>query len=67
MDTRDLKIARLEREQKRLVRTIADLNDNLDMLLPYTNVDAIPEKDMIVFMQRQKNVVTVMSGIIYGV
>ena len=67
MDTRDLKIARLEREQKRLVRTIADLNDNLDMLLPYTNVDAIPEKDMIVFLQRQKNVVTVMSGIIYGV
>jgi len=67
MDTRDLKIARLEREQKRLVRTVADLNDNLDMLLPYTNVDAIPEKDMVVFLQRQKNVVTVMSGIIYGV
>jgi hypothetical protein len=66
MDTRDLKIARLEREQKKLIATIGDLLDSIKLLLPSTDVEAIPRKDLVVFLQNQKKAVLTLSAILEG-
>lgn len=66
MDTRDLKIARLEREQKRLVGAMGLMLDSIKILVPYCEVDMIPRKELIVFLQNQKTAVTVLGAILEG-
>lgn len=66
MDTKDLKIARLEREQKKLVSTMGLMLDSIKILVPYTEVDLIPRKELIVFLQNQKTAVLVLGAILEG-
>lgn len=66
MDANQLKIARLEREQKKIMATIGDLLDSIKLLLPYTDVEAIPRKDLVVFLQNQKTAVLTLGAILHG-
>lgn len=66
MDSKDLKIARLEREQKKLIGTIGNLLDSIKLLLPCTDVDSIPRKDLITFLQNQKTAVLTLGAILEG-
>ncbi len=66
MDAKDLKIARLEREQKKLVSTLGIMLDSIKILVPYCDVDAIPRKELITFLQNQKTAVLVLGAILEG-
>jgi hypothetical protein len=66
MDAKDLKIARLEREQKKLVSTLGIMLDSIKILVPYCDVDRIPRKELIVFLQNQKTAVLVLGAILEG-
>lgn len=66
MDTRDLKIARLEREQKKLVRAMGLMLDSIKILVPYTEVDLIPRNELIEFLQNQKTAVLTLGAILDG-
>lgn len=66
MDAKDLKIARLEREQKKLVSTLGIMLDSIKILVPYCDVEAIPRKELIVFLQNQKTAVLVLGAILEG-
>lgn len=66
MDNKDLKIARLEREQKNLVNTLGIMLDSIKILIPFTDIEALPRKNLIVFLENQRTAALVLGAILDG-
>lgn len=66
MDAKDLKITRLEREQRKLVSVMGSMLDNIKILVPYCEVDLIPRKELIMFLENQRTAAMVLDAILEG-
>lgn len=66
MTSIELKNLRLEREQTALVDLIGRLNDNVSLLVQYTDMDLLSNEEVVIIMDNQLKSIQVMSDVLNG-
>ena len=66
MTSIELKNLRLEREQIALVDLIGRLNDNVALLVQYTDMDLLSNEEVAIIMDNQLKSIQVMGDVLNG-
>lgn len=66
MDKQQLKIARLEREQKRLILTIERLSESVDIMVQFIDMELMTNEELVTILMNQKNALHTLEDILMG-